>query len=266
MVSENSLNGKVAIVTGAAGIRGMGRAIALALAKAGADVAVCDMYVKKEDLDLESTAKEIQKLNRRSIAIQVDITKKADVDNMVAKVTSEFGRIDILINNAGVMITAPLLELSEEKWDKLIDINLKGCFLCTQAVAKVMVKQKSGSIVNMGSTGGLRGSPSNIPYSVSKAGVIHLTRGSAQELSNYGIRVNCMAPGFISTDLGTHSGNAKPEDEKVMFENIKNVIPMSRVGQPDEVAKLAVFLSSEASSYITGETVVIDGGLTLGKF
>ncbi|MBN1368410.1 MAG: SDR family oxidoreductase [Dehalococcoidales bacterium] len=263
------LDGRVAIVTGAAGIRGMGRAIALALANAGADVAVCDLYADKVgNFDLEGTANEIRKLGRRSIAVQTDVTKESDVTNLVEKVVKEFGRIDILVNNAGVMIAAPLLELTTETWDKVIDINLKGYFLCCREVAKVMVKQKSGSIVNIASTSGYRGAPPQIPYGVSKAGVIQLTRGVAQELVPYGIRVNGIAPGFISTDLGTHGGSKTPEMEKAMHEAMENMIrgiPIGRAGEAIDVADVALFLCSDSSRYMIGQMLVVDGGQLLGQ-
>ena len=254
----SDLNGKVAIVTGAAGVKGIGRATALALAKAGADVAVCDLYVKKGDLDLEGTANAIRKLKRRSIAIQTDITREDDVVNLVEKVVKEFGRLDIFVNNAGVMLQAPLTDLTAELWSKVIDTNLKGVLFCCREAAKVMIKQKSGCIVNIASVGGMRGSPAEIPYGISKAGVFQLTRGVAQELAPYGIRVNGIAPGLIATDLGPHCG-ANPEMEKKIFESAH--IPLGRVGDPSDIADVVVFLSSEASRYMTGTTIPVDGGL-----
>ena len=174
----------------------------MALANAGADVAVCDLHIDKGNIfDLEGTANEIRKLGRRSIAVQTDITKESDVNNLVERVVKELGTVDILVNNAAIGGTESLLKVTLKQWDRTMDVNLKGCLLCCQAVGKIMVKQKSGSIVNIASIGGMRGSPPEIPYGISKAGVIHLTRAAAQELAPYGIRVNGIAPGFTKTDM-----------------------------------------------------------------
>jgi 3-oxoacyl-[acyl-carrier protein] reductase len=268
-----SLDGRVAIVTGAGGLRGMGRAIALALAKAGADVAVCDLHIKEGNFDLEGTANEIRKLGRRSIAVQTDVTKESDVNNLVERVVKELGTVDILVNNAGVMINEPLLKVTLKQWDRVMDVNLKGCLLCCQAVGRVMVKQKRGNIVIVASTAGLRGAPPQIPYGMSKAGAIRLTRAVAQELAPYGIRANAIAPGFISTDLGTNSmegseaQDAQMSDEMrdKVFSGLERAVPLGRVGETSDIANLVLFLCSDASSYITGQSIVIDGGLMLGQ-
>jgi 3-oxoacyl-[acyl-carrier protein] reductase len=267
-----SLDGRVAIVTGAAGLRGMGREIALTLAKAGADVAVCDLHINEGDFDLEGTANEIRTLGRRSIAVQADVTKESDVNNLVDKVVKEFGTVDILVNNAGIIVSEPLLKVTVKQWDRVMDVNLKGCLLCCQAVAKVMVKQKRGSIVIMASTGGMRGAPPQIPYGMSKAGAIHFTRAAAQELAPYGIRVNAISPGFITTDLGANSLEVSPAQSAQMsagirdqvFQGLEKIVPLGRLGEPGDVADVALFLCSDASRYITGQSIVVDGGLMLG--
>ena len=271
-----NLDGRVAIVTGAAGIRGMGRAIALTLANAGADVAVCDLYADTVgSFDLEGTANEVRKVGRRSLAIKTDITQESDVKNLVNTVVKEFGRIDILVNNAGFGVAEPILNLSLKTWDKVMDINLKGCFLCCQAAAKVMVKQKRGAIVNIASTSSRRGSPPLVPYGTAKAGVLSFTRAAAQEFAPYGIRVNGIAPGPTVTDMPSHIAEGGPVSngemitqmrEQVFSGNLGLMVPLGRYGMPTDIANVALFLCSDASSYVTGETLMVDGGLLMGNF
>jgi NAD(P)-dependent dehydrogenase (short-subunit alcohol dehydrogenase family) len=270
-----NLDGRVAIVTGAAGIMGMGRAIALALANAGADVAVCDLHIDKGNMyDLEGTANEIRKLGRRSIGVKTDVTQESDVNSLVERVVKELGTVDILVNDAGIGGAAPLLKATSKQWDRVMDVNLKGCFFCCQAVARVMVKQKRGAIVNIASAGGMRGSPPEIPYGISKAGVIHLTRAVAQELVQYGIRANAIAPGITKTDMPINDmveGGAALSAQMIAdireqaFRGWGKLVPMGRLGEPSDIADVALFLCSDMSRFITGVTIPVDGGLMLGK-
>ena len=255
-IPSRPLQDRVAIVTGAR--RGIGRAIALAFAGAGAHVSVADWEVT--DGALEGAAEEIRETGRRSLAVQTDVSKKAEVDDLVRKTLDEFGAIDILVNNAGIGDGGSLLEATEEAWQRVIDINLKGAFLCCQAVARGMIERRTGSIISIASVEGLRRNPypkrSNT-YSVAKAGLIMLTRGLAWELGPHNVRINAIAPGGVQTEM-TRSLWENPELGQVLASQL---IPLSRIAQPNEIASVAVFLASDASSYITGQTIVADGGL-----
>ncbi|MEE8374216.1 MAG: glucose 1-dehydrogenase [Dehalococcoidia bacterium] len=269
-----SLEGKVAIVTGAAGERGAGRTIALTFAEAGADVAVCDKVADVHDRNLGARVEEIKQLGRRSLAIQADITKKSDVDNMVKRVEDELGPVDILVNNAGVYKGGTVLEMDEESLDSVMDVNLKGTFLCCKAVIKGMMERKSGNIVNFASINALSmpaGSTAGRSiYAASKASVILVTRALALELGSYNIRVNAIAPGAIETDMGLHNryeagDTARPDvldnpDRKMFGPKLGELIPLGRAGEPSDMANAALFLVSDAASYITGHTLVVDGG------
>ena len=246
-----SLAGKKAIVTG--GKQGLGKAIALALARAGADVAVCSRVI--DDGKLKAVADEIKGLGRRSLAVQTDITRRADVDNLIQKVIDEFGRIDIMVNNAGVLIQAPLLELSEADWDKTIDTHLKGYYFCCQAVGKRMVEQKSGNIINIASGLAAKALPLHGVYCAAKAGVLMMTKVLAVELAPYNIRANAISPGLIKTDM-TRQDWSDPD----VLKQLKMARPLGRLGEPADVAGAAVFLASDAASYITGHGLLIDGG------
>jgi NAD(P)-dependent dehydrogenase (short-subunit alcohol dehydrogenase family) len=246
-----SLLGEVAIVTG--GKRGIGREIALALAGAGADVAVCTRVV--EDGGLEGVAEEIKRLGRRSLGIQADTSRKADVDRMVQKVMDQFGRIDILVNNAGALIKAGFLEMSEDVWDKHMEVNLKGYYLFSQAVAKRMVERRKGCIINIASDLAFKAAPGMSAYCVSKAGIVMLTRALAQELGQYGIRVNAIAPGMIRTELSRPNWS-DPDFLKFM----ETITPLGRIGELSEIVGPALLLASSASSYISGSTVLVNGG------
>lgn len=250
-VSSFSLSGKVAIVTG--GKRGIGKAIALAMAEAGADIAVCDRVI--EDGELEAVAGEAQRLGRRSLAVQADITQKADVDSLVQRVVAEFGAIDILVNNAAMNIRAPLLELREDGWDRVIDTDLKGYYLCSQAVGKIMVSQKRGNIINIASTAAMYTAPEMGAYCIAKAGVVMLTRILAVELAQYNIRVNAVAPFMVKTKFSQPLWDA-PETLK----EIESGIPLGRLAEPSDIVGSVLFLASDASSYITGHTIIVDGG------
>jgi len=252
----NNLKGKVAVVTGAR--RGMGRTHALALAKAGAKVAVADISLE----ECQRVVEEIAKQGGEAMAIKCDVSKKKEVDEMVKKIVKEFGKIDILVNNAGIAQFVPFLEMTEEEWDRTLDINLKGYFLCAQACVKEMAKQKSGVIVNIASVAmGQQGvGMSNIVhYCASKGGIAGMTEALAVELAPYNIRVNAISPGMIETPMIS----SIKQDSKTV-EAMLAKVPMRRVGKPEEVSNLVLFLASEVSSYMTGSTVIIDGGWLAG--
>ncbi|MBI2909357.1 MAG: glucose 1-dehydrogenase [Chloroflexi bacterium] len=249
-----SLAGRVAIVTG--GSRGIGRAIALALAEAGADVVVASRKLP----DLESVAGEITALGRRSLAIAAHMGRSEDIENLVSTVRQEFGRIDILVNNAGTNpVFEPLLKSEERAWDHIMNVNLKGYFLVSQAVARTMITQKKGSIINVASVGGLRPLIGLGIYSVSKAGVIMLTRALAGELGKYNIRVNALAPGVIQTRFS----EALWGNPEILRRTVESSA-LGRIGQPEEIAGAALYLASDASSYVSGQTIVLNGGEAAG--
>ncbi len=246
-----SLEGQVAIVTG--GGTGIGRGIALEFAKAGADVVVASRRLSV----LEEVAEEVTALGRRSLAIQTDISRKNDVDNLTQRVMDEFGGIDILVNNAVLFTGTPVIEISEDDWDKTFDVNLKGYYLCSQAVGRGMVERKKGNIINVASTAGFRvGLTNSSIYSIAKAGVIMLSRGLARELASYNVRVNTIAPGPVRVE---RSQNLWSNPERLKQEEAR--MPLGRMGEPSDIGSVAVFLASEASSYMTGSTIVVDGGL-----
>jgi len=250
-VPSFSLEGQVAIVTG--GGTGIGRSIALEFAKAGADVVVASRRLSV----LEKVSEEVTILGKRSLAIQTDISRKADVDNLAQKVMDEFGVIDILVNNAAVLGKFSLLEAPEDEWDRVIDTNLKGYYLCCQAVGKRMVERKGGNIINIASTAAFEGGGS---YNISKAGVVNFTRGLARELGRYNIRVNAIAPGWVITDMAKY---IMREDPERLRREAEATIPLGRMAEPSDIASVALFLASDASSLITGQTIVVDGGLKL---
>jgi NAD(P)-dependent dehydrogenase (short-subunit alcohol dehydrogenase family) len=252
-VPFSPLTGKVAIVTG--GKRGIGKAIALALAEAGADIAICGRVI--EDGELNAVAEEVQRLGRRSLAVQADITQKADVDSLVQRVVDEFGAIDILVNNAAMNIRAPLLELREDGWDKIINTDLKGYYLCSQAVGKQMVSQKRGNIINVTSTAAMKAAPGMGAYCIAKAGVVMLTRVLALELARYNIRVNAIAPSMVKTKFSQPLWS-----DSETLKQIEAEIPLGRLAETGDIIGSVLFLASDASSYITGHTIVIDGGLS----
>jgi len=246
-----SLGGKVALVTG--GRQGIGRTIALALAEAGADLAICDLVV--DDGQLQAVAQEIQKLGRRVLTIQADTSQKTDVDRMVEKVMDQFGVIDVLVNNAGIIIRSPILEMSEKDWDRLLDVDLKGYFLCAQAVGKKMVEQKKGVIINIASQFAFKVGAAMGAYSVAKAGVVMLTRVFAQELGRFGIRTNTVAPAMVRTEFSRHTWS-NPEALK----QVEASLPLGRVAETTDLVGAVLLLASDASSYITGHTILVDGG------
>jgi len=246
------LSEKVSIVTG--GGRGLGRIMALALADVGANVIIADIIINQA----EYVAKEIINKNIRSLAIKVDVTKPKEVQKMVSQVMKHFGRIDILINNAGINIIAPAENFAVKDWEKVLNINLKGVFLCSQVVGKVMMKQKKGKIINIASIHGLVGSIHHaVAYNSSKAGVINLTRALAVEWGKYNINVNAIAPGIIKTDL-----TKKRLENKEYYNYWIDRTPLKRIGKPEDLIGAVIYLSSEASNWLTGQTIVIDGGYT----
>jgi 3-oxoacyl-[acyl-carrier protein] reductase len=244
------LKDKVALVTG--GARGIGKSIALLLAKEGARIAVGDVNIQ----EAEKTAQEIEALGREAYAIELDVTSLPKVEAAVNKILDKFGKVDILVNNAGITKDGLLLRMSEADWEAVLAVNLKGTFNCTKAVSKVMIKQRSGKIINIASIIGIIGNAGQANYSASKAGIIALTKTTAKELASRNINVNAVAPGFIQTEM-----TAKlPEELK---QKMLAVIPMNKFGTPEDVAGVCLYLSSEESSYITGQTIVVDGGMVM---
>jgi len=251
--SKISLGGKVALVTG--GSRGIGRASALAFADAGADVVVASRKLA----DLETVAEEIRAKGTRSLAVASHIAKTEESKGLVDKVMAEFGRIDILMNNAGTNpYYGPLMDAEEWAWDTTMNVNLKGHFLLSQLVARIMREHGGGNIINTSSVGGIQASDLSI-YSVSKAALIMLTECMAKEWGQYNIRVNAIAPGVIKTRLSEQLWK-EPEAGKAAV----NSCALLRLGEPEDVASVVLFLASGASSYVTGETIVVDGGALVG--
>jgi 3-oxoacyl-[acyl-carrier protein] reductase len=267
--SPFSLEGKKAIVTGAASARGIGRAAALALAQAGADVVVADINLNGADFNLEATADLVRACGRRSLALQVDISRPESVSNLFQKTLAEFGALDILVNNAAVGAMQPYLEVTPDRLDRMLDVNVGGCHNCCQAAARIMIEQKSGSIVNISSTSGFRYTPNQYAYGITKAGIIQITKWLSKELVKHNIRVNCVAPGMVETDINQHDLEGKI---KTHFPGKSGapggafppgfVPPFGRVCQPADVANIILFLSSPASGYVTGQTIVVDGGMS----
>ena len=245
------LTDQVALVTGAS--RGLGRAIALELAKNGADVVV--NYAGNKELAQE-VVEEIKSLGRKAIDIQADVSSEEQVQNMVKQVVSEFGRLDILVNNAGITRDNLIMRMKEEEVDQVINTNLKGVFLCTKAVTRQMMRQRRGKIVNVASIVGVRGNPGQANYVAAKAGVIGLTKTTAQELASRNILVNAVAPGFITTDMT----DVLTEEQR---DAILSIVPLAKLGQPEDVARVVRFLASPDADYITGQTIHVDGGMVM---
>lgn len=244
------LANKVALITG--GARGIGRQIALLFAKEGADIVIGDVNL----LEAEKTCRDIELLGRKALGLGLDVTTFAKVEESVNKILDKWTKIDILINNAGITRDGLLLRMNESDWDSVIAVNLKGTFNCTKAVSKVMIKQRSGKIVNIASIIGIIGNAGQANYSASKAGIIALTKTAAKELAIRSINVNAVAPGFIQTDM-----TAKlPEELK---QKMLGVIPLAKFGNAEDVANACLFLSSEESAYITGQTIIVDGGMVM---
>ena len=245
-----TMTGKVALVTGAA--RGIGQAIAKKLASEGCDVALCDLKAEW----LAETVGLIEAMGQKVKCFEVNVGNAEAVDAAVTGAVKEFGKIDILVNNAGITKDTLMIRMSEEDWDAVLTVNLKGTFLFTKAVARPMMKQRSGAIVNVASIIGLIGNAGQCNYAASKAGVIALTKSAAKELATRNVRVNAVAPGFIETKMT----EALPEEVRT---KMLGAIPMGRFGQPEDVANVVLFLASDMSSYMTGQVLPICGGMVM---
>jgi len=245
-----ALEGKTAVVTGAA--RGIGRAISEALAREGADLALCDL----KEAWLAETADAVRAAGRKALCVAADVSRGDSVNEAAAAVLKEFGRIDLLVNNAGITRDTFLARMSEEDWDAVLAVNLKGAFLFTKAVSRPMMKQRSGVIVNIASIIGLIGNAGQCNYAASKAGVMALTKSAAKELASRNIRVNAVAPGFIETQM------TDALDEAVKGKMLE-AIPMKRFGSPADVANVVVFLAGEGASYVTGQVLTVSGGMVM---
>jgi NAD(P)-dependent dehydrogenase (short-subunit alcohol dehydrogenase family) len=253
-----SLEGKVALVTG--GSRGIGEATAITLARAGADVAVSSRKLP----DLEKVAEQVRKQGRRALAVEAHVGRMDQLEPLVERVVGDLGRLDILVNNAGTNFFSPAIDMEERAWDTVINLDLKGLFFLSQAAARVMRDQGGGRIVNISSVSGLRVQVPTGHYSIAKAGVIMATKVMALEWASYGIRANCIAPGAIETRLYDAIFSLLPEDQaKAAKAGAEQRIPMKRVGEPQEIADAVLYLASDASSYVTGQTFAVDGGALL---
>lgn len=245
-----SLAGQVAVVTGAS--RGIGRAVAISLAHAGAQVVV---NYARSSAAADAVVAEIAAGGGSAIALQADVSKVDQVDALISGTLEKFGRVDILVNNAGITRDTLLLRMKLEDWQAVIDLNLTGVFLCTRAVAKLMLKQRSGRIINIASVAGQMGNPGQANYSAAKAGVIGFTKTVAKELASRGVTANAVAPGFIETDM---TGDLSNTDE------IRRFIPLGRFGQPEDIAGMVRFLAADpAAAYITGQVFNVDGGMVM---
>nr|WP_298844542.1 3-oxoacyl-[acyl-carrier-protein] reductase [uncultured Clostridium sp.] len=248
---ELMLKGKTAVITGAS--RGIGRSIALKLAKQGANVVV--NYRNSVDA-VAQVVKEIEALGVKVLAIQADISSYSDVEKMMKKCVEEFGSIDILVNNAGITKDGLLMRMKEEDFDSVIDINLKGAFNCTRHVSAIMLKQRSGRIINISSVTGITGNAGQVNYSAAKAGIIGMTKSVAREFGSRGVTCNAVAPGFIQTDM-TESLPNKVKDAMM------STIPLKRLGRPEDVANVVAFLATDEAAYITGQVINVDGGMVM---
>ena len=255
------LDGQMAIVTGAG--RGIGRAIALELARLGADVVVAEL-----DKDgAERTAGEVRALGHRAAALPTDVTSRASLDAMVERARSEFGRIDVLVNNAGIYRAATTLDVTEEHWDAIMNINARAVFFASQAVLPVMIAQRRGSIVNLASMAGKVGSKTNLPYNASKAAVVSMTKSLALAHAADGIRVNCVCPGFVETDMWTKVAREQSAILGLSADEFTRqraaTVPLGRMERPEDVASVVGFLASDRAGYMTGQALSVDGGLVM---
>ena len=248
MSEGKALAGKVAIVTG--GTRGIGLAIARLLAEDGASVVVSG----RDAARLDAAVKELESLGAPAMGVAADAAKREDADRLVEATRERFGRIDVLVNNAGITRDQLLVRMKDDDWDQVLDTNLRGVFLMTRAVGKVMMRQKSGRIINIASTAGAMGNPGQVNYSAAKAGVIGLTKAAGRELAHWNILVNAVAPGLIETDM---AASIPAEAREAMLQQV----PLKRIGQGREVAEVVRFLAGDGASYITGQTIHVNGGL-----
>lgn len=248
------LQDKISLVTGAG--QGIGKAIALTFADEGSCVVVNDIDLDKAT----AVAEQINASGEKALPLRADVSQSKEVSGMVAEVIRSFGRIDVLVNNAGIQTVSPFLDLSEEAWQRVIDVNLKGTFLCSQMVAREMVKNRKGKIINISSIHQSIPRYNKAHYDASKAGIMILTKDMALELSTYRINVNCIAPGAIATPM-----NKDILDSPERMAEMNSKIPWGRMGTPEEVAQVALFLASDETDYITGATIHIDGGSSLGR-
>lgn len=274
-----NLDGKIAIVTGAGGKRGLGRAIALRLAREGAHVIIADMYkISPRDQDrsgdwkgIESVGEEITALGRKSMALTCDVTLSKEVDQMVQTVVAGFGKVDILVNNAGIYRYKSIVDMSDEEWAAHISVNLSGAFYCTRSVAQKMVQRnKGGRIINIASLNGKTPTgTSQSAYCTSKFGLIGFTQSSAMELAQHKIRVNAVCPGLVETELHSEDFKIAAEQTKMSFEEVsrrkheavKARVPLGRLGVPEDVAKMVAFLCSDEADFITGQAINVNGGI-----
>jgi 3-oxoacyl-[acyl-carrier protein] reductase len=246
---------KVAVVTGSS--RGIGRSIALALARCGCAVTI--NYSKSRD-EANEVVNSIRQMGGKAIAVKCDVSKREEVEDMFTATVNAFNKVDILVNNAGVGIVASLLETTDEIWDKHMEVNLRGVFLCTQIAARYMVDRNYGKIVNISSNSGFGiAMPGDTSYAVSKAGVICLTKSSAYELGRHNINVNCVAPGAVDTDMLRGEARSDEEYEKLL-EGRRNASSLGITGTPEDIANAVLFFASDESRYITGKTLLVDGG------
>lgn len=245
------LKDKVALVTGAA--QGIGKAISETLAREGAHVAICDVNLEKA----EETAKELAALGVKSKAYKTNVSVVAECDSLIDNVVKDLGKLDILVNNAGVTRDGLLIRMSESDWDLVISINLKGTFNCTKAAVKTMMKARYGRIINISSVIGLMGNAGQVNYAASKSGVLGITRSIAKEYANRNINVNAVAPGYIQTAM---TDKLTEEQRQAMLK----FVPLNRMGQPQDVANVVLFLASPLADYVTGQVIAIDGGMVMG--
>ena len=245
--------GKVALVTGSG--RGIGKAIALKLAENGATLIINDVG---DSAPAEQTVTEIKNMNRQAMVVMTDVSSSTDVNRMVETAITTYGKVDILVNNAGITRDQLTMKMTDEEWDKVLAIDLKSVFLCTRAVLRPMLKQRSGRIVSMSSVVGIIGNAGQANYAAAKAGIIGFTKTIAKEVASRGITVNAVAPGFIDTSMT----QVLPEERK---QTLMASIPLGYLGTPRDIAETVAFLASEEARYITGQVITVDGGISLGK-